>query len=76
MQSRAKFTCTSVKKSKGWNGTPPFLYSYEFIAVTATNEVNKSFFASTPTGSLTLGAVRDDLFEPGREYYLDFTLAE
>ena len=73
-QVRAKFTCMSVRKYKGWSGTPPFLYEYEFQAVTGPSEENKSFFASTPSGSLKMGAVRDDLFEPGKDYYLDFTL--
>lgn len=76
MMVRAKFTCTSVRKYKGWNGTPPFLYEYEFQAVTGSSEENKSFFASTPSGSLKMGAVRDDLFAPGQDYYLDFTSNE
>lgn len=71
----AKFTCTSVKKYRGWSGTPEFLYEYEFQAVTGNSEENKSFFASTPTGSLKMSAVRDDLFDPGQDYYLDFTPA-
>lgn len=76
MPVRAKFTCTSVRKYRGWGGTPPFLYEYEFQAVTGTSEENKSFFASTPSGNLKMAAVREDLFEPGQDYYLDFAQAE
>lgn len=82
-QVRAKFKCNSVKKyqstvwdTEGKSYAPGWLYSYEFMAVTGEGSPeNKAFFASTPAGSLTLNAVRDDLFEPGKEYYLDFTLA-
>lgn len=84
MQVRAKFTCNSVRKYKDtrWdNGQPKsgFLYEYEFYPVTGnphTSDENKSFFASTPSGSLKMSAVGDNLFEPGKEYYLDFTPAE
>lgn len=73
--TRCKFQCVSVRKYKGWSGTPPFVYEYEFQAVTGNSEENKLFFASTPSGSLKIGAVREDIFEPGHEYYLDFTIA-
>jgi hypothetical protein len=83
MSVQAKFTCTSIKKysstvwdTEGKNHKQGFAYAYEFQAVTGTSEENKSFFASTPTGNLSMSAVRDDLFEPGKSYYLDFTLAE
>jgi hypothetical protein len=83
MNSRAKFTCNSVKKyastrwdETGQKPTPGFLFAYEFNAVTDGSAENKKFFASTPGGSLTITAVRDDLFEPGKSYYLDFTEAE
>lgn len=56
--------------------TNGFLYSYEFQAVTGNSPENKQFFASTPGGNLSMSAVRDDLFEPGKSYYLDFTIAE
>ncbi len=82
---RAKFICTVVSKRRavGWwdpKGThhagESFLYEYEFMAVTGDGaEENKDFFASTPSGEIKLRAVRDDLFEPGQEYYLDFAAA-
>lgn len=78
MTVRAKFTCTSVTKSQNWNKSEahPFLYAYKFQVVTGNSDENKAFFASTPSGSIDLQAVRDDLFEPGKSYYLDFTPAE
>jgi hypothetical protein len=52
------------------------VHDYKFNAVSSGSEENKSFFASTPSGSLSLSSVRDDLFEVGKEYYLDFSPAE
>lgn len=80
---RAKFQCLSVRKYKsnvwdteGKNYTEGFTYEYEFQAVTGSgSDENKLFFASTPSGNLKMGAVREDLFEPGKTYYLDFTPA-
>lgn len=75
---RAKYTCTSVSKAVNWNlnrAEQPFLYGYKFQVVSGNSPENKEFFASTPSGSLELNAVRDDLFVPGQDYYLDFTPA-
>ena len=78
---RAKFTCNSVRKYKStvWEGSKPvegFNHEYEMSAVTGKGGgENESFFASTPTGSIKLSAVRNDLFEPGKTYYVDFTEA-
>lgn len=77
---RAKFLCIEVKKYLG--GTydlsgkyvPGTLYNYRFSVVSGTSEENKRFFASTPSGHIELNSVRDDLFELGREYYIDFSL--
>lgn len=79
MAVRAKFTCTSVTKGVNWNmnrAEHPFLFGYKFQPVTGDSPENKSFWASTPSGALEMQAVRDDLFEPGKSYYLDFTPAE
>lgn len=83
MAVRAKFRCSSMTKyeSNVWdaehrNTTPGFLYKYEFSAVTGNSEENNSFFASTPTGNISMSAIRDDLFVPGQYYYLDFTAAQ
>ena len=79
---RAKFYCTSVTKSLGgrYNSEGKYesgvLYSFKFQAVSSGSDENKSFYASSPSGSIELQSVRDDLFEIMKEYYLDFTIAE
>lgn len=75
MSTRCKFRCNSARKYLGYNNGPKFMYEYEFMAVTGDSEENKSFFASTPSGSAKFSVVRDDVFEPGKDYYFDITLA-
>ena len=72
--TRCKFKCVSVGKREGWNGNA-FHYSAEFLAVTGKSEENEKFFASTPSGEIKVSTVRDDVFEVGREYYVNFTPA-
>ena len=75
MKTRAKFYCSGVEKS--YNGYQKrFTYTARFHAVTGDSEENKSFWQYTPSGSVELCTIREDLFEPGKEYYLDFTPAE
>lgn len=80
MNVRAKFKCVEIKKSMGgtYNERGKYvegvLHGYRFNVVGGDSEENKRFFASTPSGLVELHAVRDDLFELGKEYYLDFTL--
>ncbi len=80
---RAKFQCVSITKTLGHVSNPETgkyepkpVYNYRFQAVTSGSEENKNFFASTPSGTIELQAVRDDLFEIMTEYYLDFSLAD
>jgi hypothetical protein len=70
---RAKFLCNSMEINL--DGKGGFLYNYKFNAVYSGSEENKKFFAYTPSGTMQLSSVRDDLFEIGKEYYLDFSLA-
>lgn len=81
MNVRAKFHCSSMKKyhTTTWaNGKPVlgFLYSYEFHVVMGDTDENQKFFASTPSGTINLSSVRDDLFEVGADYYTDFSKAD
>ena len=76
MTVRAKFQCIGVTKRRGWQDDIPFVYDAEFQAVTANGgDENKSFFAATPSGSVRLSTVRDDLFQVGEYYYVDFAAA-
>lgn len=82
MQVRAKFICQSVTKrlSSVWDeiskqSVAIHVYEAELQIVSGGSEENKKFFASSPTGRITLGVVREDHFEVGGEYYVDFTPA-
>jgi hypothetical protein len=56
---------------KGWSGVQSFLYEAAFSAVTDGSTENKEFFQYTPSGSLTIGVYKEDVFEVGKEYYID-----
>lgn len=75
---RAKFVCT-CKTVRTWTSKDAPTYEFEFCAVTSCNtektEENKSFWDATPSGSVKLQCVNQDLFEVGKTYYLDFTEA-
>lgn len=72
---RCKFRCESVHKRLDTGKEKRFLYQFEFYAVYEGSEENKKYFAYTPSGNLKVGSFRDDLFEPGKEYYIDITEA-
>jgi len=75
--TRCKFHCSSVKKMayRQDGGTDRMLYEAEFYAVSTGSDENKKFFEWTPSGSLKIGVYKEDLFEPGKDYYLDMSLA-
>jgi len=74
MKTRAKFRCTEVAKRVGW-GENPVMYAAKFSVVTGGSEENKEFFAATPGGNVELTTIREDHFEVGEEYFLDFLKA-
>ena len=84
MTIRAKFKCDSVEKTVNWNKTPdhPFLYTVKMSPVTwhepghEQDDENAKFWQATPAGSLSMSCILPDTFEPGKEYYLDFTPAK
>lgn len=83
MNTRAKVTCSEVAKRKSsyWDSAAQrsvdgFTYTAKFYPVTGDTPENKSFFASTPSGSIELSTIREDHFVPGQTYYIDFTPAE
>lgn len=70
---RCKFRCDEVTKQKGWSTGSPFLYSAKFSAVHDGSPENKAFWEATPAGSLSVSTVKADVFEVGKEYYIDLT---
>lgn len=74
-KTRAKFTCYEVGRRIGW-GNFEFVFAAKFHIVSSGSEENKLFFASTPSGIIEMTTIRSDHFEVGKDYYVDFTLAE
>lgn len=73
MSTRCKFQCQAVKKMKAWRGSnQKFVYEAEFTAVTTGTEEDMSFFEATPSGTIKVGTYKNDVFEPGKTYYVDF----
>lgn len=70
---RCKFTCIEVTKRQHWRDRSRFVYEASFTAVTDGSPENDSFFEATPSGTLKIGTYRDDIFQPGKDYYLDIT---
>ena len=74
MTVRAKFVCQSVTQTKQHDGK--VVNTFKFMAVyggQGANEENKKFWEATPSGSVELSCVREEVkFEIGKEYYLDF----
>lgn len=76
MTTRCKFHCHSVRKFiSGFGDNKKPLYEAEFSAVIDGSEENKKFFEWTPSGSLKIGVYKEDVFQPGKEYYLDVSEA-
>lgn len=79
MSVRAKFKLISYETSLHYNDPSKELRTLKFAPVTGGSDENKRFYAWTPGGSLSLGVLNPEAwkeFELGKEYYLDFTLAE
>ena len=70
---RAKFYCASKIESVYPKGAP--VCSYVFYLVASGNAENKALFEASPAGKLELASADGNLFEIGKEYYLDFTLS-
>lgn len=72
---RAKFVCMEVEKTY-----PEADYSTVLLnPVIGGSKENESFYEATPGGGIELQVVKNEtaqLFEVGKEYYVDFTLAE
>ena len=78
---RAKFECSGVTKrlASVWHpGTRAnrevYVYDAELCVVTDADS-SAIFFFATPNESINIQTMRDDLFDPGRTYYVDFSIA-
>ena len=83
MTVRAKVLCSSVTRRQTSVYDPEisgsrqaFVFDARFFPVAGDTEENKRFFASTPGGDIQLTTMREELFEPGKSYYLDFIPVE
>jgi len=66
-----KFKCEEVAKRIGYGDTP-IVYAAKFHAVMNDNEENLKFFAATPSGNIEVSTIRQDHFQVGKEYYVEF----
>lgn len=72
MNIKAKMKCASVLKTEFGN-------TVKFNAVSDGSPENKTFSNYTPSAHLEIvidNPAAKDAFEPGKEYYLDFTPAD
>jgi len=63
-------------KPDGTAGPDGFVYDATLFPVSDNSPENKQFFASTPSGQIQIGTIREDHFVPGKTYYIDFIEAE
>ena len=73
MSVRAKFKVHMKNDTEG-SGTTVYL-----VPVVGGSSENEQFYKYTPGGQIQLSTINDDAaaeFEIGKEYYVDFTLAE
>jgi hypothetical protein len=68
---RAKFYCASKIEQVRLKGAP--VCSYVFYLVASGSAENKAVFDANSAGKLELASADDNLFEIGKEYYLDFS---
>jgi hypothetical protein len=78
----AKFVCIFAEDKQGAimdeddKPTTGLYRRFIFNVVYGSSPENKKFFASTPSGHITIDCVRQSVnFEVGREYYIAFTPA-
>ncbi|UQN10383.1 hypothetical protein [Deinococcus sp. QL22] len=75
-KTRAKFFCSSVTLH---SSDPSHGKSVKLHPVNSGSEENKEFWKYTPAGEITMTISNPDaakMFEPGKEFYVDFTPAE
>ena len=70
---RAKFTVNSITRSLHWQKDKGEIHNVKMQPVSGGSEEDKSFFASTPSGEISLSTIHPGMFELGKSYYVDFT---
>ena len=69
---RAKFKCVQVTQTESGDRV-------QLAPVVGESPENKDFFKWTPSGQIEMGIMNPEAskqFIPGKEYYVDFTLAD
>ena len=72
---RAKFHVTQISRQAGWSGHKE-IHTVKLSPVSGNSLENKSFYAATPGGEISLSCVPDVVgnnFNIGQEFYVDFT---
>ena len=79
MSVRGKFHCNSIEVHPNWmhKGEKTHVVKLTAVGDDGTAE-NKRFAAATPSGSIemTVDNPQAQVFEPGKEYFVDFTPVE
>lgn len=74
---RCKVVCRSVEKFiEIWGDRTKALYTAKLCAVTGGSKENEEFWKHTPSGSIDFQTITSDVFEVGKDYFVDFTVAE
>jgi hypothetical protein len=76
MSVRAKFKCNSKESLNP--GEPELGGTVKLEPVYSGSQENEQFYKWTPGGQIVLSTINESAlnqFEPGREYYVDFTPA-
>ena len=83
--TRAKFQvvekvirCGNYYDTKEGSSSTRNVVTVVMSPVVSGSDENKEFFANTPSGKIEIGVLRQelaDLFEIGKEYYVDFSQA-
>lgn len=76
MTVRAKFTVTSITRTKHWDKAKGDIFTVRLSPVTGGSEENKAFYEATPGGSMEIGTINEEAvksFPLGGAVYIDFT---
>lgn len=66
---RTKWLCEG--RSERLRSPDSHIWDFHFRVVTAGSPENQAFFKATPSGNMTLSAVKEDAYRVGQAYYFD-----